>query len=254
MSKIYAKGCFIFSEKRSSTERMRTNVKSNTINSRAQIKTPTLTRILIARCGRKTRATKKYSIRSAPNILVIHLKRFDSTHAGKLSHYVSYPEILSLNELTGTVQYRLYGVLVHLGYTSHSGHYYAYVRGPNGHQWYKADDTSVNGVSAADALSQNAYILFYTRISETTTTTTTANPAPSQSIPIPRSILVNGLKGPSVTTNGTNHIPSNSSCNNGAVKNGSTTSSYLNGICVGKRPSSSPVFTPRVIYLFLFYF
>jgi hypothetical protein len=60
--------------------------------------------------------------------------------------------------------YKLYGVLVHLGYTSHSGHYYSYVRGPN-NVWYKADDQQVNIVQSQDALEQNAYILFYNRIS-----------------------------------------------------------------------------------------
>ncbi len=30
------------------------------------------------KCNKVTRATKKYSIRTAPNILVVHLKRFDS--------------------------------------------------------------------------------------------------------------------------------------------------------------------------------
>jgi ubiquitin C-terminal hydrolase len=41
------------------------------------------------------------------------------------------------------ITYKLYGVLVHLGYTSHSGHYYSYVRGPND-VWYKADDQRVS--------------------------------------------------------------------------------------------------------------
>lgn len=237
------------------------------------------------RCGRKTRATKKYSIRSAPNILVIHLKRFDSTHAGKLSHYVAYPEMLTLPEsLTGNnVQYRLYGVLVHLGYTSHSGHYYAYVRAPNGQQWVKADDSYVSPVSASDALSQNAYILFYTRVSPasanteaatspktpttpptTTTTTTNSTSIPNSSLKstqnpttmhLPRSILLNGNGKNPINSNGTNnHIP-NKETNGIGLKNesssssssaSSSTSNYLNGIFVGKRPSSSPGFVPRV--------
>ena len=106
------------------------------------------------KCKKKTRATKKYSIRSAPNILVVHLKRFDFSYGGKLSHYVAYPEALSLKSFVGeepgaesamlrNVAYKLYGVLVHLGNTSHSGHYYSYVRGPND-VWYKADDQRVS--------------------------------------------------------------------------------------------------------------
>ncbi len=89
------------------------------------------------KCNRKVRATKKYSIQTAPNVLVINLKRFDFTYAGKLTHFVTYPETLSLktfiteseiNTLTSqatdtqdssssirNVTYKLYGVLVHLG-------------------------------------------------------------------------------------------------------------------------------------------
>lgn len=135
------------------------------------------------KCQRKVRATKKYSIQTAPNVLVINLKRFDFTYAGKLTHYVTYPETLSLKTFITesdapkitednepytlrNVTYKLYGVLVHLGYTSHSGHYYSYVRGPND-IWYKADDTNISTVRAQDALDQNAYILFYNRVPPT---------------------------------------------------------------------------------------
>lgn len=113
------------------------------------------------KCNRKTRATKKYSIRTAPNILVVHLKRFDFSYAGKLSHFVTYPECLTIKTQTSDGQeksekgtksayYRLYGVLVHLGYTCQSGHYYSYVRGPNA-EWYRADDERVI----------NFYLMFY---------------------------------------------------------------------------------------------
>lgn len=40
--------------------------------------------------------------------------------------------------------YDLYGVLVHLGHSVHSGHYYCFVRAGNG-MWHKCDDTSVRG-------------------------------------------------------------------------------------------------------------
>ncbi len=90
------------------------------------------------KCNRKVRATKKYSIQTAPNVLVINLKRFDFTYAGKLTHFVTYPETLNLKTFIGenefktptqvastesvdnasslrNVTYKLYGVLVHLG-------------------------------------------------------------------------------------------------------------------------------------------
>ena len=43
--------------------------------------------------------------------------------------------------------YELYGVLVHAGHSVHSGHYYCFVRGPNG-IWHHMDDTRVSQVRA----------------------------------------------------------------------------------------------------------
>lgn len=103
-------------------------------------------------CHKKSRATKRYSLRKAPNVLVVHLKRFDFSVNGKLSHHVAYPETLNLKNLSQAAgdeknskssMYQLYGVLVHLGHTSRSGHYYSYVKGPND-TWLRADDSRVN--------------------------------------------------------------------------------------------------------------
>ena len=150
------------------------------------------------RCHKNVRATKKYSILAAPNVLVVNLKRFDFTYAGKLSHFVTYPETLSLKTFISeaedmetsnenslrNVTYKLYGVLVHLGYTSHSGHYYSYVRGPND-IWYKADDTQVTTVRTQDALNQNAYILFYNRVPTSPTTNSITPTKQSVCFPLP---------------------------------------------------------------------
>ncbi len=38
--------------------------------------------------------------------------------------------------------YDLYGVLVHQGHSMHSGHYYCFVKAPNG-VWNKMDDSTV---------------------------------------------------------------------------------------------------------------
>lgn len=48
-----------------------------------------------------------------------------------------------------SIMYDLYGVLVHLGHSVHSGHYYCYIKGPNG-LWYKMDDTVVSQVGLSD--------------------------------------------------------------------------------------------------------
>ena len=47
------------------------------------------------------------------------------------------------------IMYDLYGVLVHLGHSVHSGHYYCYIKGPNG-LWYKMDDTVVSQVGLSE--------------------------------------------------------------------------------------------------------
>jgi hypothetical protein len=60
-------------------------------------------------------------------------------------------------------RYNLYGVLVHAGRSTHSGHYYCYVRSPAG-VWYELDDSSVRSVSERTVLSQKAYMLFYLRV------------------------------------------------------------------------------------------
>lgn len=41
--------------------------------------------------------------------------------------------------------YSLYGVLVHSGHSVHSGHYFAFVKAPNG-LWHQLDDNHVSQV------------------------------------------------------------------------------------------------------------
>lgn len=42
----------------------------------------------------------------------------------------------------GDLKYTLYGVLVHAGWSTHSGHYYCFVRTSSG-MWYTLDDNRV---------------------------------------------------------------------------------------------------------------
>lgn len=42
----------------------------------------------------------------------------------------------------GNLRYTLYGVLVHAGWSTHSGHYYCYVRTSSG-MWHSLDDNQV---------------------------------------------------------------------------------------------------------------
>eukprot|EP00891_Asterochloris_glomerata_P002359 jgi/Astpho2/2359/gw1.00044.92.1_t len=118
--------------------------------------------------NQKVRAAKQMAIEQAPNVLVLQLKRFEFSAFGhKISEMVQYPLELDLAPFMvkrhgPSIMYDLYGVLVHLGHSVHSGHYYCYIKGPNG-LWYKMDDTVVSQVAERQALAQRAYILFYIR-------------------------------------------------------------------------------------------
>ncbi|XP_065580792.1 ubiquitin carboxyl-terminal hydrolase 37-like [Artemia franciscana] len=62
-------------------------------------------------------------------------------------------------------QYKLFGVIQHIGTSAHSGHYIAYISSPSEDRWRCYDDTNVTEVSLdhviGDESSKNAYILFY---------------------------------------------------------------------------------------------
>jgi len=110
-------------------------------------------------------ASKKLTIHEAPINLILNLKRFN-IFGKKVSKKVSYEATLDISPYmsnkTSVAKYHLYGVLVHSGGSAHSGHYYSYVKNTNG-IWYRMDDSSVTQVSQSAALSQQAYILFYSR-------------------------------------------------------------------------------------------
>lgn len=46
----------------------------------------------------------------------------------------------------GDLKYTLYGVLVHAGWSTHSGHYHCYIRTSSG-MWYSLDDHQVSQFS-----------------------------------------------------------------------------------------------------------
>ena len=58
--------------------------------------------------------------------------------------------------------FSLCGVVVHHGYSVHSGHYIAYVKAPN-QMWFQMDDEDVSQVKTSTVLQQQAYLLFYKR-------------------------------------------------------------------------------------------
>ncbi|CAK8564304.1 unnamed protein product [Lathyrus sativus] len=119
-------------------------------------------------CKQKVKALKQLTINKAPNVLAVHLKRFYAHDPNlKIKKNVRFGTALDLEPYVsgshdGGVHYSLYGVLVHSGYTTHSGHYYCYVRTSN-NMWYTLDDNWVKHASEREVLNQQAYMLFYVR-------------------------------------------------------------------------------------------
>ena len=119
-----------------------------------------------SKCNQASEATRWARFGQLPSVLVCHLKRF-TNQGGKLDKSVEYPCELDLEELDDgvKVKYKLYAVVVHEGYSSHSGHYYSFVQASN-HLWYLMNDERVHQVSLQTVLKQQrgAYMLFYRRV------------------------------------------------------------------------------------------
>lgn len=125
------------------------------------------------KCREKVRALKQLTIHKAPYVLTIHLKRFHSHDPGqKINKSVRFDTTLDFKPFVsgpydGDLKYSLYGVLVHHGWSTHSGHYYCYVR-TSTNMWYSLDDNQVRQVNESTVLQQKAYMLFYVRNRDTT--------------------------------------------------------------------------------------
>lgn len=120
------------------------------------------------RCKQKVRALKQLTVYKAPYVLTIHLKRFRAHDPGqKNDKKVQFGSTLDMKPFVsgsyeGDLKYTLYGVLVHHGWSTHSGHYYCFVRTSSG-MWYSLDDNRVVQVNERSVLEQKAYMLFYVR-------------------------------------------------------------------------------------------
>lgn len=126
-------------------------------------------------CKKKTRFTRKVLLYSLPEVLVLHLNRFQQGYFSnmKIRSEVSYdealvlpPEILHSDARTANVKFKLAGAICHLG-SMNSGHYYALKKGREKHaqDWYVCNDEIVKdaNIRPANNESESVYILFYTR-------------------------------------------------------------------------------------------
>eukprot|EP00775_Hariotina_reticulata_P004203 gene4203-4451_t len=89
-------------------------------------------------CKQLVPACKQMMLYDDPNVLVIHLKRFDGIFGAKITR---------------------------AGFSANSGHYFAYCRDgtPPAGLWHCMNDSTVYRVHEDEVLRQSAYILFYVR-------------------------------------------------------------------------------------------
>ncbi|GCC16950.1 hypothetical protein chiPu_0017400 [Chiloscyllium punctatum] len=119
-------------------------------------------------CGRKQDQAESIQLLKAPDIIIIHLKRFESNDHGnrKLTSTVTFPlEDLDLSQYTTNpsmqqLKYHLYAVVNHTG-TLDSGHYTAYCKNPVTQNWHEFNDAKVTSISEQKIQSPAAYVLFY---------------------------------------------------------------------------------------------
>lgn len=129
------------------------------------------------------RSVKKLDLWSAPECLVVHLKRFGSTQLTgpieKLDTFVQAPIDLDLTRwIQGPIpmdgaHYKLYAVVNHSGSLGY-GHYTAFARVGDGseRQWYHFNDSAVKRADESEVVSKAAYILFYERVPSCTESST----------------------------------------------------------------------------------
>ncbi|XP_061348658.1 ubiquitin carboxyl-terminal hydrolase 25 [Gastrolobium bilobum] len=122
-------------------------------------------------CKKLVPAKKQMSILQAPNVLVIQLKRFEGILGVKIDKAVAFEEVLVLSSFMAKAsqdpqpEYKLFGTIVHSGYSPESGHYYSYIKDAMG-RWYCCDDSCVTVATLQEVLSEKVYILFFSRTNQ----------------------------------------------------------------------------------------
>ena len=111
-------------------------------------------------------ATKQVSIETLPQVLILHLKRFQYDSSGgtqKIWRKVGYPldleipkEVFPQHKRGGLLahgalpNYRLIGVVYHHGKNASGGHYTVDVRRQEGREWIRLDDTVIRRIRKED--------------------------------------------------------------------------------------------------------
>ncbi|GMM36448.1 putative ubiquitin-specific protease [Saccharomycopsis crataegensis] len=122
-------------------------------------------------CKEHRQAEKKIELWSTPDILTIHLKRFENQRrfSDKIDCTIDFPiENLNMFEFVSDKRedkcyiYDLFAVDNHFGGLG-GGHYTAYAKNFVDNKWYYYDDSSVSPADPQKSISGAAYLLFYRR-------------------------------------------------------------------------------------------
>ena len=129
-----------------------------------------------SKCKQHLAPVKKLDVWASPDVLIIHLKRFNYSRATylvqreKISNFVEFPlKDLDLSAYVKGPQssqappiYDLFAVSEHSGGLG-GGHYTAKCLNFIDEQWYDFNDSSVTSCSPESCLTERAYVLFYRR-------------------------------------------------------------------------------------------
>jgi ubiquitin carboxyl-terminal hydrolase 4/11/15 len=123
-------------------------------------------------CKDHKQAFKKFDLWRIPQILVVHLKRFQYSRLfrEKLLTNVEFPtDVWDISQFVPPQPtpplYRLYAVSDHMGGLG-GGHYVAHARNRDTGKWYLFNDSMCHEVGPQDVRGNSAYVLFYERINQ----------------------------------------------------------------------------------------
>lgn len=122
--------------------------------------------------GEKVDATKRILFWNFPDVLIIDLKRFFFNGNRYIKYtgniFFSATDVLDLSKYVvgynaQNYLYELIGVCNHMGGLM-GGHYTAYVKYFETKEWYSFNDSQVSQLKTSDVTTNNAYCLFYRKI------------------------------------------------------------------------------------------
>ena len=137
-------------------------------------------------CGQTAQRSKQITIDRLPNVLTLHVKRFDAVNDRKISDPIEFPgtsldmapylsscrvrqssgphaaqgDAMGSAPARPKILYDLTAVVNHSGSMS-QGHYTAFV--VEGGQWFRCDDTQVSPATEQEVLQSEGYMLFFIR-------------------------------------------------------------------------------------------